>query len=190
MSVALQPKPRLYTAEDLEKMPGDARYELIRGELCPLPPNNNAEHGNKTMSLSARVTIYVEDNDLGRCFAAETRFTIEENPDTSIGPDFAFVAKERLPDMLPKGYLKLAPDIVLETVSPSDTKREVSLKVARWLQAGTRIAWVLDPAAQTLTVHRTGVLPRILGPDDTLTGEEVLPGFEFPTQQLFREVTR
>lgn len=189
MSVVLQPqtKGKVYTAEDLLQMPGDARYELIRGELCPMP-DNSAEHGSRTDRLASRVSVFVQDNDLGECFAAETRFTIERNPDTTLGPDFAFVAKNRLPDQLPRrGYLPLAPDIVLETVSPNDTKREMSLKVARWLQAGTRIAWVLDPEAQTLTVHRTGEIPRILGPEDTLTGEDVLPGLEIPLVRVFRK---
>lgn len=139
------------------------------------------------MILSARVAVFVEDNALGQCFAAETRFTIEEAPDTSMGPDFAFVAKERLPNPIPsQGYLKLAPDIVLETVSPGDRQRAVNLKVARWLQAGTRIGWFLAPATRTLTVHRPGAMPRILGPGDTLTGEDVLPGFGFPLRRLFR----
>lgn len=137
MSAATQLKPRFYTAEDLENLPGKERYELIRGALCPMP-DNSAGNGKITARLSGPVIVHVQDNDLGECFAAETRFTIEEDPDTAIGPDLAFVAKERLPDPFPsKGYLRLAPDLVVETVSPNDTKREVSLKVARWLQAGT-----------------------------------------------------
>jgi hypothetical protein len=46
------------------------------------------------------------------------------------------------------------------------------------LQAGTRIVWVLNPETETLTVHRLGEMPRLLGPGDTLSGEEVLPGLE------------
>src|ERR1051326_1825067 len=85
----------LHTAEDLERLPADARLELIRGELCPMP-NNSAEHGNKTARLSGPVIVFVEERELGECFAAETRFTIAEAPDTTLGPDFAFIAKERL----------------------------------------------------------------------------------------------
>lgn len=187
MSALAMPVTKIYTAEDLEQMPGEARYELIRGELCPMPPDNGAEHGSKTARLSARVIVHVDDNNLGECFAAETRFTIERNPDTSMGPDFAFVAKDRLPDQLPKGYLKLSPDIVLETRSPGDSKREVSLKVARWLQAGTKVVWVIDPETKTLTVHRAQVIPQILGENDTLTCEDLLPGFSFDLSRLFRK---
>jgi len=190
MSAATQQKPRFYTAEDLQNMPGDARYELIRGELCPMP-DNSAEHGKITARLSGPVIVFVQDNELGECFAAETRFTIEEDPDTSIGPDLAFVARERLPAPFPsKGYLRLAPDLVVETVSPNDTRREVNLKIGQWLRAGTRLVWVIDPEKKTLTVHRPGAMPHILGVEDTLIGEDVLPGFEFPLRKLFRETAQ
>lgn len=184
-----QPTPigELYTEEDLEQMPSSARYELIRGELCAMP-NNSAEHGNKTMRLSIPVGSFVEENDLGECFAAETRFTIEENPDTTLGPDFAFIAKERLHGIPPRGYLHLVPDLIVETRSPGDTRTEFALKVSQWLQAGARLVWALDPATRTLTVHRQGVHPVTLTIDDTLSGEDVLPGFTLPLRRVFREV--
>src|SRR5690348_6295213 len=84
-----------YTAEDLERLPIDDRLELIRGELCPMP-NNSAEHGNKTARLSGPIIVFVEEHELGECFIAETRFTIETAPDTTLGPDFAFISRERL----------------------------------------------------------------------------------------------
>jgi Uma2 family endonuclease len=180
---------RLYTAEELEQLPNEERYELIRGELC-LMPNNSAEHGYITAQLSGRLIVYVEDNDLGYCFAAETRFVIELKPDTTMGPDFAFVAKDRIAAIPRKGYLRLAPDLVVETRSPGDAQAEFGLKIARWLQAGVRIVWALDPSTQTLTVHRTGVMPQILTKQDTVSGEEVLPGFAYPLGRLFRETAQ
>ena len=177
----------VYSAEDLETMPSGERYELIRGELCAMP-NNSAEHGSKTMRLSFPVAAFVDENDLGECFAAETRFILEIEPDTALGPDFAFISKDRLTAIPPKGYLKLAPDLVIETRSPGDTRAEFALKVAHWLQAGTKIVWALDPRAQTLVVHRSGVLPQTLYRDDTVTGEDVLPGFAYPLRRVFREV--
>ena len=106
------PPGALYVAEDLERLPADQRLELIRGELCPMP-NNSAEHGNKTARLSGPIIVYVEEHELGECFAAETRFTIDVAPDTTLGPDFALISKERLQDIPAKGYLKMAPDLVV-----------------------------------------------------------------------------
>ncbi len=186
---ALRPGPigALHTADDLEQLPSDARYELIRGELCAMP-NNSAEHGNKTVRITISVGHFIEENELGECFAAETRFTIETNPDTTLGPDFAYISKERLKDIPPKGYLRLAPDLVIETRSPNDTGAEFALKISRWLLAGVREAWAVDPATQTLVVHRSGAAPRTLTIDDTLTGGDMLPGYAMPLRKLFRKV--
>ena len=122
---------------------------------------------------------------MGETFAAETGFLVGRNPDTVLAPDFAFVAKERLPDPLPKGYVPVVPDIVLETRSPNDTRREVAEKVQQWLDVGVRLVWELDPVTPILTVHRNGVPIRQLGVADTLDGEDVLPGFTLPLDLLF-----
>jgi Uma2 family endonuclease len=185
-----QPTPvgEVYTAQKLEQLPSNERYELIRGELCAMP-NNSADHGNKTMRLSAPVALFVEENDLGECFAAETRLTIEQNPDTVLAPDFAFITRARLSGIPPKGYLSIAPDLVIETRSPNDTRTEFALKVARWLQAGTQLVWALDPAMRAVTVHQVGVSPQTLTIEGTLSGGDVLPGFTLSLCRLFREVS-
>lgn len=184
---APQTVPHLYTADDLLRLPPDARYELIQGELVEMAPPPGAAHGNTTIRLSTPATAFVLDNDLGECFTAETGFQIAQNPDTVRACDFAFVAKARLPAELPKGYLPFAPDLVMETRSPSETKRMVAGKVALWLRAGARVVWVLDPQAQTVTVHRTGHAPHTLNKGDTLGGEEVLPGFTLALDRVFRQ---
>ena len=186
MSNLRLPASRQYTADDLLAMPSDARYELILGELIVMPPPPGGEHGNKTLALSAYVAVFVDENNLGYYFAAETGFKIGSNPDTVLGADFAFIAKDRLPDGVPVKHVPLAPDIVMETRSPGDTKREVASKALLWLQAGTRVVWILDPKAKILTVHQTGHVPQTLGPTDTLTVEDILPGFAYSLARLFR----
>ena len=58
--------------------------------------------------------------------------------------------------------------------------------LALWLAAGARIVWELNSETRELTVHRPDAPPRVLGPDDALSGEEVLPGFTYPLKRLFR----
>lgn len=182
------PLGKLYTEDDLEQMDSCARYELIRGELCAMP-NNSAEHGNKTARLSGSIGVFVEENNLGECFAAGTHFTIARNPDTTLAPDFAFIARERLTNIPPRGYLHLAPNLIIETRSSGDTRREFAFKAAHWLYVGVRLVWALDPSTRSLTVHHNGVPPVTLTSEDTLSGEDVLPGFTLPLRRLFREVT-
>src|SRR5436190_1664460 len=136
MSALPLAESRIHTSDELMALPSDERYELIMGELIAMPPPPGGEHGSRTFSLSVGVGVFVEEHELGYCFAAETGFKIATNPDTVLAADFAFVRKERLPDGVPVKHVPLAPDIVLETRSPGDTKREVATKVLLWLQAG------------------------------------------------------
>ena len=194
MSVALQPRSvpdinpprkRLYSSEELEKLPSNGRYELIRGELYRMP-NNSAQHGFRTSILTANVSSFIIQNQLGYTFAAETRFTIESNPDTTLGPDFAFVATGRISELPESGYLRLTPDLILETRSPSDGRREFAQKISQWLSSGAKVVWALDPKANTLTIHITGRDSVVLTEEDTLTCEQLLPGFSYPLAQLFK----
>ena len=131
--------------------------------------------------------VFLRGKDLGRGYAAETGFLLAQDPDTVLAPDFAFITKARLVPVRKRGYVPVIPDLVLETRSPSDSAQEVADKVRQWLEAGVRIVWELNLKARVLTVHRPDAEPRPLGPDDTLTGEEVLPGFTLPLRRLFSE---
>ena len=176
---------RLYTADDLFKLPSDFRCELVRGEIVPLPPSPGGEHGSKIERIGARASVFVYDHDLGECFAAETGFKVRQDPDTVRGPDWSFVRKSRLESSITKKHIPLVPDIVLEVRSPDDSARKFADRAAMWVEFGVPIVWALDPDKEELRVHREHEV-RILGPDDTLTGEEILPGFELPLSKVFR----
>ena len=76
MSAARELAPRPVTAEELYNMPEDGRlYELWRGELRWMAPPG-AEHGDLGQSLGARLTVFIDDHDLGRTFLAETGFQV------------------------------------------------------------------------------------------------------------------
>ena len=132
-------------------------------------------HGCVTMDLSALVGAHVIANRLGKTFAAETGFVVEENPRTILAPDFAFIARERVPDPIPAGFMPIVPDLVLETRSPGDTARAVAAKVELWLEVGAREVWELNPRRQILTVYTPDNEPRALGAADKLESE-LLPG--------------
>ena len=126
-------EPELYTQFDLEELSAQgARYELIRGELKPMAPAG-AEHGSITVDLIALVHGHVLKNQLGRGFTSETGFIVREEPRTILAPDYAFIARERVPEFIPKGFMPAVPDLVLETRSPGDTARAVAAKVEPWL---------------------------------------------------------
>jgi Uma2 family endonuclease len=178
----------LLTADDLLCMREDDRYELVEGVLAPMSPPPGPRHGYVAMTLGLLAGGFVRAHRLGWTFAAETGFRLRRNPDTVRAPDFAFVARGRItPEMDQSRYLDLAPDLVVEVVSPSDSARDLAAKMRDYLDAGVRLAWVLDPQTRTVTVHRAGRERRLLREADQLSGEDVLPGFTCLVADLFAE---
>ena len=122
---------------------------------------------------------------MGRVFSAETGFTIAREPDTVRAPDIAFISQNRLPALLPDGYLELVPDLVVEVVSPNDTAREVREKVNDWLDAGVRLVWVVDYQKRIITEYYSRQQYRVLTEYDTLDGGDVVSGFSLPVCEVF-----
>jgi Uma2 family endonuclease len=182
MSIA---STNLVTAEELLKMGDIGRCELIYGELVMMSPAG-MEHGAVAMRLGRILDEFVEANDLGEVFAAETGFKVESNPDLVRAPDVSFIRKDRLSARLPKGFFQGVPDIAVEVVSPDDTKREVAEKTNMWLAHGTISCWVADPATMTITIHRTGKKPQRLTTKDRLENDPALPGFVLEISRVFR----
>ena len=91
--------------------------------------------------------------------------------------DLAFVHRDRLAQIPEERYAGIAPDLVAEILSPKDRPGEVLEKVGQWLSAGVRLVWVLDPARQHARVYRADGTVSIVGSDEELDGEQVLPGF-------------
>jgi Uma2 family endonuclease len=182
--VPVMSAPTLMTAEDLWdlRIP-DKRVELVRGVLAVREPAGYT-HGRVAMNLAVRLGIHVERTGAGQLFAAETGFTLARRPDTVRAPDLAFIRRERLLDSDPGGFPDLAPDLVVEVLSPDDRPGAVLAKVADWLSGGTKLVWVVDPERRLARVYRADGTEMILTGDDALDGEDVLPGFSSPLSAI------
>lgn len=175
------------TADELARLPDTGRRrELIEGELHDMAPAGG-EHGLVSIEAAYHLRAFIDAHPEtgGAVFAAETGFRLARDPDTVRAPDVAYVARERLARARVAGYPELAPDLVVEVVSPNDTAAAVQRKVADWLRAGARLVWVLYPATRTATVFQADGSARMLGTGDDLTGERVLPGFRCRLGDLF-----
>jgi Uma2 family endonuclease len=103
-------------------------------------------------------------------------------------PDVTYVTAERAPTR-DEPVPELSPDLIVEVLSDSNTPREIERKLQEFFQGGTRLAWVIDRRKRTVAVHReTLEAVTVLGPDDTLSGDDVLPGFEIAVATLFEGI--
>jgi Uma2 family endonuclease len=132
------------------------------------------------------LVAFVVQRSLGEVIRNDSGFLLQRDPDTVRAPDMAFVRADRVP---PPGadvqFVDFAPDLVVEVVSPSDRAAAVNERALDWVDAGVRLAWIVDPSSRSVVVHRPDGTVSLLRGDAELDGEDVLPGFRLPLAELF-----
>ena len=173
------PIPTTMTAEEFleNDVPG---YEYARGELIPMSPATR-RHGKISAKVIWHLSSHVYENELGELYTAETIFQVG---DRVMKPDVAFVSTDRL-DVDEDKTFPIPPDLAIEVISPTDVHYRIVRKAFDYLEAGTRLVWVLDPISKTVTVYRSDNDIEILTREATLTGENVVQGFTCSVAQLF-----
>ncbi len=177
---------RRISIEELEKHGGpEGRWELINGELIEMPPDSEL-HGAVDSTFHIHLGSYVLAKKLGLLYISETCYVISEDPPTVRKPDVSFIRTGRLPaNRNQDGFIRAAPDLVAEVISPSDRMAEVLTKVGMWLAFGVPMVFLIAPIARTLTVFRPDREPRTLGIEQTFDGEDIVPGFTLPVRAIF-----
>jgi Uma2 family endonuclease len=165
------------TADELFELdlPGK-RTELVKGVLMVKEPPG-FRHGRIMAALAARLTNHSDAHGLGGVVVTDVGFWLERGPDTVRGPDIAYIARDRAPDPDFAKYPELAPDLVVEVLSPGDRPGEVLAKVSDWLTAGCRLVWVVDPQRRIARVYRADGTEALVPDTGALEGEVVVPGF-------------
>jgi Uma2 family endonuclease len=135
--------------------------------------------------LTHRVADHVLRHNLG-VVVQRAGFKIESDPDTVRTPDVAFVARSRASEIPPTGYARFAPDFVADIVSPNGRPGDVLSKVGQWLDAGTKLVWVIDPIRQKAIIYRENGDVIFVRLDGALVGDPVLTGLTCVLADLVR----
>lgn len=178
--------PEPMTLEQFAALPDDGRrLELVRGEVRVMSP----AHGPASLVASTihyLLAAHVRPRRLGIAFADNTGFALLGAEHTNRSPDVAFIRADRLPaGGIAPGPIRIAPDLVVEVLSPNETATELYDKLADYRAAGTALIWVVDPKYRTVTVEPNDAPSFVLRVGDTLTGGRVLPDFSCPMAELF-----
>lgn len=176
------------TAEQLLTMPDDGhRYELVDGALVRMAPADN-DCSRVGGNFFTYLNVHVRSRRLGIAFPANAGFKLTVDPDTVLSPDTAFIRAERVPTGADRrGFWQVAPDLVVEVVSPSDRRAAVLGKVERYLDLGVPLVAVVWPATRSVSVHRPGQPVSLLTEHDTFDGGTVLPDFRVAIADLFED---
>ncbi len=82
----------------------------------------------------------------------------------------------------------VAPDLAIEVLSPNNPEGEMRRKLEDYFAAGVSLVWYIDPAAKTAKVYTAADRCSVLDETQSLSGGEVLPGFELALRDLFAEL--
>ena len=155
-------------------------YEYVKGELVPMS-TPTMEHGKMSANIVILLGNYVRQHKLGEMYTAETTFRIGEG---GRKPDAAFVSQARIPEN-ERQASPIPPDLAIEVTSPTDKVYDVLEKVLEYLGAGTQMVWVVEPIFKTVTVYRSSNNIKVFTQNDTITGEEVIEGFQCVVAEIF-----
>lgn len=167
-----------------------ARLELTTtGELIVMSPTGGTA-GGKNFNLYLDLGIWNRQTKLGKAFDSSTIFILPNGARRS--PDVSWIKLERwnrLTQTQQDGFPPIAPDFVIELVSPSDLKNQryedLQTKLQEYLENGVRLGWLIEPSAKTVEIYRSQQPVEILNNPQTLSGEDVLPGFTLDLSEIF-----
>ena len=186
--IHLVPSPGKATEEDLldQLDHHDRACELVDGVL--VEKTRGAIESILAMAIGGYLRVFVKKLKLGIVFGPDGPLRILF--DQVRIPDVSFVSRKKFPGgKLPKDPLfKVAPDLAIEVLSPSNGKKEMERKLDDYFTAGVELVWYIDPATRTAKVYTSLDQCETLDESQTLTGGNVLPGFELPLKDLFAEV--
>lgn len=168
----------------------DVRMELTaQGELIVMPPTGGTA-GWRNASISAQLYNWAAEERSGKSFDSSTEFNLPGGSRRS--PDASWVRLERWNALTPEqqdGFPPIAPDFVIELVSPSDLTNQryedLQQKMQEYMSSGVRLGWLIEPRAKTVEIYRQGQAVEILQSPKTLSGEDVLLGFVLDLEPIW-----
>ncbi len=156
----------------------DLKFERsASGDLIIMPPTGS-ETGNRNIDLSYQLQGWSRQNNLGLAFDSSTGFKLPNGADRS--PDAAWVRKERwdaLTSEEKEKFAPLCPDFVVELRSKTDSLEKLQAKMQEYIDNGAKLGWLLDRQNQRVEIYRPNQPVEILSSPQSLSGEDVLPGF-------------
>ena len=177
-------KTLMTAAEFANTGPETDGFELVRGELAPIPPARS-HHGRVCANVILLLGKYCESRGKGEVLGNDAGIITESDPDTVRGMDAAFYLNAIPDDSGPDRYCDVAPDLVVEVRSEGQPWKQLLAKTHEYIQMGARMVWIVDPSVRRLTVFEPEREPVTYAAENEFDGGEILPGLHLMIAALF-----
>jgi Uma2 family endonuclease len=170
--------------EDLYKMAHTGRMELVEGELVRMAPTGYV-HGLTESRFAKILRNFAEERGLGEVLVGEVGIYTRRNPDTVRGADVVYISRDQLSKAKTDGFLDVAPELVVEILSPGDRWSDVHDKLEEYFGIGVQAVWIADPKHKRLFAYSSPTHAKSFAENDIITDENILPGFEMLVAEFF-----
>ncbi|WP_370588047.1 Uma2 family endonuclease [Trichocoleus sp. FACHB-591] len=174
-TISLEPVIHITDEQFYELCQANPDVKLERsmaGELIVMAPTGG-ETGSYNSEINADFVIWNRQTRLGKVFDSSTCFKLPQGGDRS--PDVAWVTLERWNTLSPEQQRKfppIAPDFVLELLSPTDSLEKTQAKMQEYMCSGVRLGWLIDRDNRRVEIYRTSEPVEVLAAPNQLYGED------------------
>lgn len=185
--LVLPPTLRLTPAEyeQLAVANPDLRIEMTAsGEIIAMPPTGGTS-GQRNADLTFQLQRWSRQNPIGVVFDSSTEFKLPNGAYRS--PDAAWIANDRWNALSleeQETFPPLCPDFVVELRSKTDRLKTLQDKMQEYQDNGCLLGWLINPQDQEVEIYRIGQEKEVVRGVRSISGEDVLPGFELELQLI------
>ncbi len=184
---AVTPTAHWISGEELARMPGMEPCELVEGRVVPVSLGET-DHSLVTANALRMLDEVVRPGRFGKVLTGHVGFYTRHNPDTVRGADVVFISTARFERRTTElTFLDVAPELVIEVLTRDETVNDLAAKLREYFSADVKLVWVVDPRARRVYAYRSLSDRRELTVTDSLSGDDILPGFAAPVIALFDE---
>ena len=139
------------------------------------------------VAIASILGHFVSSRRVGLISGADGFFCL---PSSTRAPDVAFLSRDRLPNgrFPEQAYPQLAPNLVVEVLSPGNTRAEMARKRMEYFLAGVELIWMVDCPNRSVAIYTSPTEFVVVGEADTIDGGTVLPGFSCAVADFFTDL--
>lgn len=186
MAIDISTETALITGEEFAEMMDLGSCELVEGRIVEMSPTGD-EHAGIELTIGMVLKSFVSARSLGKVRVGEVGVYTHRTPDSVRGVDVLYISNERYARKGNKAFLDVAPDLIVEILSPSNGAIEMTRKLREYFAIGVRLVWLVDPDTRSVLAYRAFTDVREFTANDELPGDDVLPGFSVKVATLFED---
>ncbi len=181
------PGEAILTGRELYALGNIGPTELRKGRLIKMNPTGYL-HGIIELKIGACLSDFVQQHNLGHVLTGEVGLYTARNPDSVRAADVAYISHARMARVQSPSYLDVAPELIVEIMSPEDRWSAVMEKLDEYFAAGVQAVWIAEPKSRSVYVYRALDDVQHFTEEATLPGGDVLPGFEAAVSEFFPQI--